>query len=325
MTIVKHRGHTVETETVETIFLKPILAVGKQEVQHLVLSIVETKAVPSRMLTTLTLAEVLTWVAGKVCQAFHLVLHCMAMNNIHHYSNAHAVSRINQRLQFVGRAEATAGSKETAYVVTETAIIGMLLYGHNLNAVVTVGCNTRKNLITELYISANLFLVLSHTNVALIDKQRICRRTELLHLPLIGLLRIPYLSTENMRLGRLDNSSSPSRNTFSLTTLPMHNQFIERTMLEGLVLYLDFPVSCRTLHALHRIAGAFLPSVEIANNINLGGIGCPFAKHITILCLVKTEVEIATRKLIEVVRARSNLCHLTRNLVMTAIDGISKD
>ena len=50
VTVVKHRGDTVETETVELILFEPEFTVGKQEMQHLVLAIVEAKRVPGRML-----------------------------------------------------------------------------------------------------------------------------------------------------------------------------------------------------------------------------------------------------------------------------------
>ena len=39
--VIQHRCHAVEAETVEMVFLKPVLAVRQQEVQHLVFAIVE--------------------------------------------------------------------------------------------------------------------------------------------------------------------------------------------------------------------------------------------------------------------------------------------
>ena len=43
MTIIEHGGHTVEAETIEMVFLQPVLTIGKEEVEHLVLAIVKAK------------------------------------------------------------------------------------------------------------------------------------------------------------------------------------------------------------------------------------------------------------------------------------------
>ena len=56
---IEHRGHTVETETIELILLHPELAVRQQEVKHLILTIVEAERIPCRMLTTLVVVEIL--------------------------------------------------------------------------------------------------------------------------------------------------------------------------------------------------------------------------------------------------------------------------
>ena len=106
VTIVKHRGDTIETETIEVILLEPELTIGKQEVQHLVLSVVEAQAVPSRMLTTVALIEILAWVTGKVTKTFHLVLHSMTVHDIHDNGNTCFVGSIDEFLQFLGSTEA---------------------------------------------------------------------------------------------------------------------------------------------------------------------------------------------------------------------------
>ena len=104
----------------------------------------------------------------------------------------------------------------------------------------------------------------------------------------------------------------------------MHNQLVEGAMLEALVLDFDFPASIAALHALHSIAGAFGPLVEVAHNIDFGGVGSPFAQHIAFFGLVQTEIEIAGGKFAEVVCTIGKFCHLAYCLVMTPVDSIGK-
>ena len=76
--------------------LEPILAIGEQEMQNLVLAVVEAETVPSRMLTTVALIEVLTGIASEVGKAFHLVLHSMAVHDVHNDGKAHAMRLIHE-------------------------------------------------------------------------------------------------------------------------------------------------------------------------------------------------------------------------------------
>ena len=77
MAVVQHGRHTIEAETIEVELLKPILTVGKQEVQHIVLAIVEAERIPCWMLMTVAWIEELIRITGKVAQTFDLVLHGM--------------------------------------------------------------------------------------------------------------------------------------------------------------------------------------------------------------------------------------------------------
>ena len=56
-------------------FFQPVFAVGKQEMNDLVLSIIEAKSVPFRLLAALSLIKILARITGKVAQSFYLVLH----------------------------------------------------------------------------------------------------------------------------------------------------------------------------------------------------------------------------------------------------------
>ena len=69
-----------------------------------VLSVVEAKAVPSRMFATVAGIEILVRVAGKVAQAFDLVLDGMALHQVHNDRNAMLVGFINEGFQLFGSA-----------------------------------------------------------------------------------------------------------------------------------------------------------------------------------------------------------------------------
>ena len=43
VTVIEHRCYTIKAETVESVFLKPVLTVGEKEMNHFIFSIVETK------------------------------------------------------------------------------------------------------------------------------------------------------------------------------------------------------------------------------------------------------------------------------------------
>ncbi len=68
----------------------------------------------------------------------------------------------------------------------------MLLYGHDLDGVISVGRNTRQYLVAEFHICAYSLLLLRHADMAFIDEKRTGVGAEALHLPLIG-LRSPDL------------------------------------------------------------------------------------------------------------------------------------
>lgn len=82
------------------------------------------------------------------------------------------VGSVYEFFQFFRCAESTACRKETAHVITEGAIIRMLLNRHDLDAVVAILDDARQNVLLELRVSSHLLSILSHTDVALIDQER---------------------------------------------------------------------------------------------------------------------------------------------------------
>ena len=64
----------------------------------LVLSVVETEAVPRGMLAPVAAVEVLARVAGQVAQSLCLVLHGMALNEVHDYGKSLRVGFVDETL-----------------------------------------------------------------------------------------------------------------------------------------------------------------------------------------------------------------------------------
>ena len=64
----------------------------------LVLSVVETEAVPRRMLAPVATIEVLTRIACQIAQSLCLVLHGMALNEVHDYGKSLRVGFVDETL-----------------------------------------------------------------------------------------------------------------------------------------------------------------------------------------------------------------------------------
>ena len=158
----------------------------------------------------------------------------MAVHDVHDDSDACGVGGVDEFLQLLGGTETRAGSEETADVVSEAAVVGVLLDGHDLDAVVAILDDSRQHLFTELGISSYAFFVLRHTNMALVNKERRRVRFELCGLPLIGLLRSPCLRSEEFRLIILHDARSPCGDAFALTAFPMNGELEELAVLNGL-------------------------------------------------------------------------------------------
>ncbi len=225
VTVVEHRGDTIETETVEVELFEPVLTVRQEEVDHLVLAVVETEGVPCRMLMTVAGIEELVGVASQIAKTFHLVLHGMRVHNIHDDGNTVLVGGIDEFLQLVGSAETAGGSKERAHMIAERAIVRMLLDSHHLNTVIAILDDTWEHVVLELRIGAYLLGILAHSDVALVDEQRRLVGLELLLTESVGFLRIPYLCGENLCIVVLNHTTAPGRNTLAFATIPLLRRY----------------------------------------------------------------------------------------------------
>ena len=124
----------------------------------------------------------------------------VAMYDVHDHGETHPVRLIDQLFQLVRRTETGRGGEEATYVIAERSIIGMFLYSHDLNGVITILRYTRQYILTEFIIRPHLLLVGAHTDMALVDQKGRLLRFEPFILEFIRFLRVPYLSAEYLRL-----------------------------------------------------------------------------------------------------------------------------
>ena len=107
MIVVKHGGHAVKTETVKTELFHPIFAIGEQEVENLIFTVVKTERIPCRMFATTIAIKILVITAVKPAETLQFIFHSMRVNYIHNHGYSHGVRRVNKRFKFLRGAEST--------------------------------------------------------------------------------------------------------------------------------------------------------------------------------------------------------------------------
>ena len=224
--------------------------------------------------------EILVGCAIEITESLEFVLHGVAVHEVHDDLHSSAVYIIDEGFEFVRRAEATGGGEEIGHVVSEGAVIGVLLYCHDLHAVIAQFGDTRQYIASELLVGIHFLLLGGHTDVALVDEEGfigfwlLAFGFWLAVLPLVFGF-VPYLCGEDLGLLVLHDSSHIRRDAFSIATLPFDEQFVELLMLDSVFRQLGFPYA--VADGLESVGFVFLPSVHISFDIDSGGVGCPFA------------------------------------------------
>ena len=193
MVIVEHRRNAVKTESVELEFFEPVFAVGEQEVEYFVLSVVEAQGIPCRMFAAGITVEILVVAAVEASESFHFVFNGMRMHDVHNHGNSVGMGFVDKGFQLFRCAEAAGRSIEAGNVVAERTVVGVFLNGHDLDGIVSVLHYARKNVFAEFFVSTHALFVLSHTDMAFIDEQRVGFRLEVLDFELVFSCRFPDL------------------------------------------------------------------------------------------------------------------------------------
>ena len=228
---IEHRGDAVEAETVDVVFLHPVLHVRQEEVLGLVLAVVEAAGAPGGMAALRTGIEVQVVRAVEVGQALGLVVHAVAVDDVHHHGDALAVGVVHQALELLGRAEAGAQGEEIGHLVAEGTVVGMLLQGHDLEGVVAEFLHLRKDGGAEVLERGDLLLLGRHADVAFID-HRMRPLAGPGMLPDVFLGRIPHLRGESLRHLVLDGAGHVGREALPRPAGPLDIELVQLAVLQ---------------------------------------------------------------------------------------------
>ena len=240
------------------------------------------------MFATSVAVEVEVVAAVESSESFGLVLHGVRVYNVHDYGYAQSVCVIDKVFEVFGCSETAGGGEEIRHVVAERAVVGVLLYGHNLYGVVAVGGYARQNLGAEFLVSAHAFAFLGHAYVALIYEQGFGVGGEFVVFPFIGCCRFPYLSREYFGVRVLHHAVGVCRNAFGFATGPFHNHFIKLSVADGLGRYAYFPYTA--VEFFESEFGSLFPVGEISNQSYGGSVGCPFAENPFFAVAMKSKI-----------------------------------
>ena len=97
--------------------------------------------------------------AVEVREALGLVVHAVAVDDVHHDGDALPVSIVHQALELFRRTEAGAEGVEIGHLIAEGAVIGMLLQGHDLEGVVPELLHLRQDGLAEVLEGGDLLLL----------------------------------------------------------------------------------------------------------------------------------------------------------------------
>ena len=103
--VVYHRGDTVETVSVEVETVEPILYVREQEVFDPALAVVEGHRVPIFLVSLGSGLGVEVVRAVEGVDALVDVLNVVSVYEIHYDGQPHAVCRVDEAFELLGRAE----------------------------------------------------------------------------------------------------------------------------------------------------------------------------------------------------------------------------
>ena len=105
MVMVHHGRNAVETVSVETVFIQPEAAVGKKEMQHFRLAVVETARIPCGVPPPRTGMEIQAVLSVKKRKTIAFVLDGMGMDKVHYDTQSHPMRSVDKRLQILWRSE----------------------------------------------------------------------------------------------------------------------------------------------------------------------------------------------------------------------------
>ena len=183
-------------------------------------------------------------------------------------------------------------------MIAEGAVVGVFHNTHELDSVVSSLNDAGQGLYAEFGVGANFGIFLCHANMGFVYEGVANAFFGVGMAPGVGGMRIPDLSRKDVGLWVLNGSPGIGRNAFTATAGPKYLQFVEIFVLDGFYGELDFPDA----GLIAVVEGeAFLngPVGEVANEIEGGSVGRPFAKDPFILSFVQSKIFMRIGKFVE--------------------------
>ena len=228
--------------------------------------------------------------AVEASETFVLVLYGVAVHYVHNHGYASRMCGVHQCLELLGRAETARRSEEVADMVAERAVIRVFLNGHNLYGVIAVGCDARQHEFAELVVGAHAFALLRHAYVAFVYEQGLGVGHEIVVLPFVGAVGMPYLRREYGCLFVLDYACGVGRDALARASGPAYYHFVKLAVADVVGCETEFPHSV-VVNACGSVFQLLLPPGKVACEHKRGGVRRPFAEHpATVGAAVEAEI-----------------------------------
>ncbi len=194
----------------------------------------------------------------------------------------------------------------------------MLLYGHNLYGIVTVGRDARQHVVAKFYICAHPFALLGHADMTLIDEQRTRVGTKPFHLPFVC-IGGPHLGREHVSVFVLHHTGGIGRDALAASAIPGDNHLVEIAVADGIAF--EFQLPHTVFLGLEGIFFKLLPFGEITDERNRGGIGSPFAEHPAVGRAVEPEIIVRVGKRFELAVRAAQFQLFVYGIIVSSYDG----
>ena len=274
---VEHGRHAVEAETVEMELVEPVAAVRKQKMEHVRLAVVEAARIPGLVPALRSGVEILAVGAVEARKAVALVLDGMGMHEIHDHPQAHAMRRIHERLEVLGRAETRRRREEAGHVVAKAAVVRMLHDRHQLHGVVAGRLDARQRQVPKLGVGPHLALFLGHAHMRLVDERRAACGAGRRMPPDVRLRRLPHLGGKELAAWILHHAAGIGGNAFAFAAGPADIEPIKLPVPNRRRREAPFPhVAPGNPLQLKRLLAP--PAGEVAHQPHPRGVRRPFAE-----------------------------------------------
>ena len=296
--VVEHAGDAVEAEAVEVEFVDPVAGVGEEKVEDFGFAVVEAAGVPGGVVAAFAGVEILIGGAVEAGEAFGFVFDGVGVNEVDDDGDAGFMRGVDELFEFFGGAEAGGGGEEVGDVIAEGAIVGVFHDAHELDGVVAGLNDAGQGVLAKFGVGADFGFFLCHADVGFIDEGVANAFFGLGMVPGVGGGWIPNLGGEDVGLWVLNGAAGIGGYAFAAAAGPKYLKFVEVFVLEDFKGEFDFPDA--GLIAVVEGEG-FLngPVGEVADEIEGGGVGCPFSEDPFIVAVVQAEIFVCIGKFIE--------------------------